>query len=169
MTGPCSDNDGANERSIPGADGCPFRIFFVYAYTSTDINAFMECIHTQRARLTPTQIYNKCGYLVHGEKAEAYNRGMESNRQFVSPALPEFRLPHLGSKFSKTAWQVVRQLSLRSIKAALASFHRCGSTTSCLRADFKSRIHAAPRDAKGSTRRRCCSLWPTGAPATDGA
>ena len=44
MTGPCSDNYGANERSIPGADGCPFLIFFTFAYTSTDLNAFIRDI-----------------------------------------------------------------------------------------------------------------------------
>ena len=31
MTGPCSDNDGAKDRSTPRADGCPFRFgFFSY-------------------------------------------------------------------------------------------------------------------------------------------
>ncbi len=44
MTGPCSDNYGANERSIPGADGCPFRFFFTFAYTNAFIRDILQFI-----------------------------------------------------------------------------------------------------------------------------
>ena len=55
--GPCSDHFFAIQRSIPGADGCPFRIFlYLCVYKHTLINFILIYVHIHGCDLLVSNI-----------------------------------------------------------------------------------------------------------------